>query len=141
MSSLQESLLNSFEILAKGYIQQSPSTTVIEGTVSQIIDASIGQYKIQYLNNTLIAYTSNFNIHFNIGDKVYVLVPNGDFAKHKLILGLSNPNLIINDNDIDGNIYELLEKIKKECKSYCDEQIRILREELNMRTSWSSIKK
>ena len=30
--------------------------------------------------------SNNPNIQFNIGDKVYVLVPNGDFSKQKLLL-------------------------------------------------------
>ena len=35
MSDLQESLLNSFEILAKNYVQQAPGTIVIEAIVHQ----------------------------------------------------------------------------------------------------------
>ena len=84
MSDLQESLLNSFEILAKGYVQQAPGTTVIEGVIQQIVNAGTGQYIINYLDNFMEAYSNNPNIQFNIGDRVYILVPNGDFSKQKI---------------------------------------------------------
>ena len=44
MSDLQESLLNSFEILAKNYVQQAPGTIVIEAIVHQVVNAGTGQY-------------------------------------------------------------------------------------------------
>ena len=76
MSSLQENLLNSIEILAKSYMQQAPGTTVIEGVIQQIVNAGTGHYIINYLDNLLDVYANNTNIQFNIGDKVYVLIPN-----------------------------------------------------------------
>ena len=62
MSSLQENLLNSFEILAKGYMQQAPGTTVIEGVIQQIVNAGTGHYIVNYLDNLLDVYANNANI-------------------------------------------------------------------------------
>ena len=98
MSSLQENLLNSFEILAKGYMQQAPGTTVIEGVIQQIVNAGTGHYIISYLDNFMDVYANNPNIQFNIGDKVYVLIPNGDFSKQKVIISMSTPSTMLYDS-------------------------------------------
>lgn len=98
MSSLQENLLNSIEILAKSYMQQAPGTTVIEGVIQQIVNAGTGHYIVNYLDNLLDVYANNSNIQFNIGDKVYVLIPNGDFSKQKIIISMSTPSTMIYDS-------------------------------------------
>ena len=51
MSSLQESLLNSFEIMAKDYVAKAPGTIVIEGVITQIVNPGTGHYIVNYLDN------------------------------------------------------------------------------------------
>ena len=114
MSSLQENLLNSFEILAKGYMQQAPGTTVIEGVIQQIVNAGTGHYIVNYLDNLLDVYANNANIQFNIGDKVYVLVPNGDFSKQKIIISMSTPSTMIYDSSEADRYMEVSDSLFNE---------------------------
>ena len=118
MSDLQESLLNSFEILAKNYIQQAPGTIVIEAIVQQVTNAGTGQYVINYLDNLMEVYANNPNVQFNIGDKVYVLIPNGDFSKQKIIISTSTPSTMIYDNseidrymEVSDNLFNNMKEI------------------------------
>lgn len=119
MSNLQESLLNSFEILAKNYVQQAPGTTVIEGVIQQIVNAGTGHYIINYLDNLMEVHSNNPNIQFNLGDKVFVLVPNGDFSKQKIIISMSTPSTMIYDSseedrymEVSDNLFNNIEDIE-----------------------------
>ena len=86
MSTLQESILDAINVLAENSIRNAPGTITIDCVVSKIVNPGLGEYEVTYLGNTLSVYASNPNIEFNIGDKVYVLVPEGDFSKQKIII-------------------------------------------------------
>lgn len=97
MSTLQESILDAINVLAENSIRNAPGTITIDCIVSKIVNPGLGEYEVNYLGNTLSVYASNPNIEFNIGDKVYVLVPEGDFSKQKIIISASTPSTITYD--------------------------------------------
>lgn len=104
MNTLQESFLDAISVLAENSIRKAPGTIVIECVVSQVLNPGLGEYKVTYLGETFSVFASNPNIAFNVNDKVYVLIPNGDFSKQKVIVSASTPNTISYDSS-DINKY------------------------------------
>ena len=131
MSDLSNSLLKSMELLAQNTVQQSPGTTMIEATIyGEVVNEVEGEYKAQYLDSYLTVYSNDKNIKYNNGDKVYILVPNGDFGKRKIIISSStSTNISYDKTDIDTflpvseNLFNFYPEIK--LKTY-DNSINIL---------------
>ena len=90
MNDLQSSLLESISILAKSASEAAPATLTIEAVVLNVVDAGSGLYLVEYLGNKFQAYADAAN-KFSIGEMVYVMVPNGDFTKNKIILRSVTP--------------------------------------------------
>ena len=99
MNDLQNSLLESMSILAKSASQATPATLTIEAAVLECIDVGSGLYLVEYLGNKFKAY-SDIASKYAIGELVYVIIPNGDFTKNKIILRAVTPTSknYINDN-------------------------------------------
>lgn len=83
---LTDALLKAVSQVAGNLDKQS--TSVIEGTISRILDIGQGSYEIEYMGTTFPAYASNKNYTYELGDRVYILVPNGDMESSKIIIGL-----------------------------------------------------
>ena len=91
MSEIQEQILDAVKLLANSAVSQSKATLTIECEIVDIIDAAIGSYKVKYLDNQFEVY-SNPSIVYQIGNMVYVIVPDGDFEKTKMIVGAVTPS-------------------------------------------------
>lgn len=111
MSTLQESILDAINVLAENSIRNAPGTITIDCVVSKIVNPGLGEYEVTYLGNTLSVYASNPNIEFNIGDKVYVLVPEGDFSKQKIIISASTPSTITYDTSELNNYMQVSDNL------------------------------
>ena len=85
-NSLSSALLQSMDSFAKKVSQTSNGTLTIEAEVVEVVDEGAGIYKVQYLDNIFEATGANVEIPYEIGDMVYVIIPNGDFDKNKIIL-------------------------------------------------------
>lgn len=134
MNELQECILDAVSIMANN--AKNTGTLTIECTIKEVINAGVGEYKIDYLSNTFNAYASNPSIEYNIGDKIYVLIPEGDFSKQKIILGTSAPSTITyepsdlnNYMQVSDNLLDNFEEIKL-C-TYKSEEIKITNENNN----------
>ena len=90
MNELQSSLFEAMQAFRDNAIQNSKGTITLECIVTRVKDAGLGEYYVKYLENDFIAY-ANANVTYSVGDNVYVLVPEGDFTKNKVILGMTNP--------------------------------------------------
>lgn len=90
MNRIQDSLFEAMAAFRNSAITNSKGTLTLETVVTQVIDAGLGEYSVEYMENTFTAY-SNSNATYSVGDKVYVLVPEGDFNKTKIILSLVSP--------------------------------------------------
>lgn len=102
---LTDALLKAFDKVVEQRQIESKSTSVIEGTIENIINQSQGIYKIKYLNNYFEASASNKDYIYNIGDRVYIIVPDGDMEKTKIILApIATKNVRI-ENVTQDNLY------------------------------------
>lgn len=75
--------------IAKQQVQATPMDLTIDAKISKLYNVDIGEYKVEYQGNIFSAFTQNPEVTYNVGERVYVLVPQGDFSTKKVILGYS----------------------------------------------------
>ena len=85
--SVADQLLDAVDILVDKATSGLQFNKTIRGKISEVIDASIGQYKIQYQNSYFTAYSADSNATYQKGSEVYVEILSSDFEKNALILG------------------------------------------------------
>lgn len=83
-------VLGAQETLVSRGLAATPIDLTISGEVVKIENPGIGQYLIKYQSNTWQAFSLNPEIVYNTGEKVYILVPQGDFSGKKIIIGRSS---------------------------------------------------
>lgn len=120
INSLSSAIVEGVSTILKA--NTSTGTLTVEAKIKEIVDEGIGIYKVQYLDNTFNATAINKSIVYDIDESVYILVPNGDFDKEKIIIApaegikttyadISNSNFYIplGDNILNqlNNDYEL----------------------------------
>ena len=89
MNELQTSLFEAMEAFSKNVQQNSNTTLTIEATIVEFVNEGLGEYKVDYLGQKFSAYNNNPNLVYSVGNTVFILVPDGNFSKKKIILGLS----------------------------------------------------
>lgn len=122
MNSLTENVLSSMDIIFDHKVAGLKFDATIEGIITDVSGAGNSlSYMINYNNKEFLAYSSNIELKYEIGDKVYVKIPNNDWTSRKIITGIiadqyenkeinyskinwffASPNLILRKN-----IYEL----------------------------------
>ena len=130
MNNLQTSLFEAMKTFRDNAITNSKGTLTLETVVAQVLDAGLGEYSVEYMENTFTAY-ANANATYSVGDKVYVLVPEGDFSKTKIILSLVSPSTTayIDNQDPNKYYYDISENLIDanlgiiELSSYKDESV------------------
>lgn len=85
--------------IARQQVQATPMDLTIDATISKLYNVDIGEYKVEYQGNIFSAFVSNPEVTYNVGERVYVLVPQGDFSTKKVILGYSKYDSNLSDAD------------------------------------------
>ena len=85
-NQLSESLFATISAISNNTVSKSANDKTIECEIARIQDASKGIYTVKYTDNKFTAIASN-GLTYAVGDSVYVLVPEGNFSKTKIILG------------------------------------------------------
>ena len=93
MSELTDALFSAMQTISEATARKQKITSVIEAEIVDLVDAGLGTYEVSYLGNRFEATTSQTNNTYEIGDIVYVLVPEGNFDKNKIILSLVTPSV------------------------------------------------
>lgn len=86
-NKIAETLVDGMEILIEKKVSDLAFNKTIRGKIAQVIDASIGEYKIQYQNSYFTAYTADSSATYQKGIDVYVEILSNDFEKNAIILG------------------------------------------------------
>lgn len=106
MSAISESLLDAMNSIAGNTIESLNRTITVEGVIEDVIDAGINLYKIKYKDSTFTAYAPS-SVIYHTDDIVYILIPDNDFTKTKIIIGSIAPSA---ENYVeDGSIEEYIE--------------------------------
>jgi hypothetical protein len=90
MSKLVQDFFDAVNTIAKDEVNASRNDSTIDGEIKSVVNVDIGQYKVEYQGNVFDAYSSDPLSVYKVGEQVYVLVPQGDFSKRKVILGRSD---------------------------------------------------
>ena len=85
-SEVAKALTTAIQTIAESNAQSKEATLTIEAEIVDIIDEGLGTYMVSYLGNKFEASTTHGEVVYSVGDKVYVIVPNGNFDKNKIIL-------------------------------------------------------
>ena len=85
-NEVAKALTSAIQTIAESNAQSKEATLTIEAEIVDVIDEGLGTYIVNYLGNKFEASTSHNEITYSVGDRVYVIVPNGNFDKNKIIL-------------------------------------------------------
>lgn len=94
---VQDPIIRAIDFLVKNRLQKIDRDKTIVAKVVFASDAMTSQYKLEYNNGYIYAYGQD-NTTYEDGKDVYVLVPEGNFSKKKIILGYADN--ITNDGNI-----------------------------------------
>lgn len=89
-----EKILQAADIIAKKRIEQLGLNKIIICQITNTANKMRGEYGVTINNITFKAYSIIDTYELN--DKVYVLVPNGDFKETKIIIGYQSGNKTMN---------------------------------------------
>ena len=111
-SNIQNSLFEAMKIFSESAAANSGATLTIDCAITSVNDEAAGVYSVEYLGSTFEVH-ANSNATYSVGDSVYVLVPNGDFTKEKIILGLISASASAYTNNIENgkNYYEVSDNL------------------------------
>ena len=91
MADLTTSVLKAISIIADKSIEEVSSNKTIKATIKKVISTSEGKYLVNYNNGDFYVYTQPGNTSiYEIGEQIYVLIPEGDMGQKKFVLDRVN---------------------------------------------------
>ena len=103
--NVAENILDAVDILMDKKVSELQFNKTIRAKIAEVIDESIGKYKVQYQNSYFTAYASDSNLRYQRNSEVYVEVLSNDFEKNALIIGTVNK--------LGANYISLIEKLDR----------------------------
>lgn len=104
-SEVANALTAAMQVIAESNAQSQDATLTIEAEIIKVIDEGLGTYKVLYLGNKFEATTAHTEMTYEVGDMVYVIIPNGNFDKNKIILSPVNPSTAAYTTTKSGSSY------------------------------------
>ena len=92
LQDYQNSLLEAINVLSKANDNKNVQTITVEAVIESVDDAAQGIYTVNYMGNIFKAYATGSS--YQKEQQVYVLVPNGDFTKKKIIISAVGVNTL-----------------------------------------------
>lgn len=88
-NEFNEKIFRSVDTIVSARLQQLPYDKTVIGTIKHIPVSKneVQKYIVDYKGAELVAYVNALNKAYDIGDEVYVLIPQGDFTQKKIITG------------------------------------------------------
>lgn len=89
MASYEEKICQAIQIMLNKKISDIPYDRTITARIAKCINKEEGKYLVKFQDSQFYAYSLNqADYSQHIGKYIYVLIPNGDMRKKKLILAL-----------------------------------------------------
>ena len=89
-SNLVENFFGAINTISQANVDAAKRDETIDAEIVSLTNAETGEYRVTYQGNTFSATASDPTTTYSKGDRVYVLVPRGDFSAKKIILGRSD---------------------------------------------------
>lgn len=103
-NNISNNILKTIDMIVEDRVSKIKFDKTIEATINSIVNLNTGEYKIKYEENIFSAFSNNTSILYEIGDKVLVKIPEGDFTNKKIIESKSNGDISSNgDNSINND--------------------------------------
>lgn len=109
-----KNLLQAMSIIAKKQAKENTYNKTILATIVRCEDASIGKYKIKYQDGYWYAYSMTLDVTYPDGATVYIMVPNGDMSKDKIIFSSAEKTGDMYINPFSQRFYETSVNLVKE---------------------------
>lgn len=90
MTELQEKLFETMIQFTDYAGEHSTSVKTISGVIKEIVDEEKCIYKVEYMGQPIEVFSAG-NVHYQLEDYVYILLPQGDFSGKKIIISLVEP--------------------------------------------------
>ena len=87
MGSFTQDMLDAVDILIDGKISKLDFDKTIRASIVELVDASIGRYRVKTQDSIYTAYSTNVNTTYKPGTEVYVEIPSNDYDKDPIIVG------------------------------------------------------
>lgn len=84
-----EAFFDAINKVAKDQVDANPSDLTIDAEIASIMNVETGEYKVEYQGNIFSASALDPTVVYSRGERVYVLVPQGNFSTNKIIVGKS----------------------------------------------------
>ena len=84
VSDLSSALLEAMSITSNA--NTSIGASMLEARIKEVVDEGLGIYKVQYLDNIFEATAANRDVTYALDEMVYILVPEGNLDKTRLII-------------------------------------------------------
>lgn len=84
VSDLSSALLEAISITSNA--NTSIGASMLEARIKEVVDEGLGIYKVQYLDNIFEATAANRDVTYALDEMVYILVPEGNLDKTRLIV-------------------------------------------------------
>lgn len=88
MNTTSEAIFQAVDILVEKAISKLQYDRTIQAEIYSIVNLDTGEYKIKYSGNIVSAFSTTEQ--YNVGDNVYVTIPEGNTSNKKMIVGLVN---------------------------------------------------
>ncbi len=140
MSSLENTFLDSFEIIANNKVQEAGLNKTVQATIIKMTDAASAQYMVKYQDSRFNAFSLNKNKEYKKGQNVLILMPDNDTEKNKIIIGAVEKEIEIKTAIENSQRYEIigtncvnsLDNIFELCSYTSDGDIQILYDKENL---------
>lgn len=88
--STKENFSNKLNGRIQSSVNAARADMTISATITTLENVDIGQYRAEYEENQLVVFSQDPLVTYKKGERVYVLVPQGDFSSKKIIIGRSS---------------------------------------------------
>lgn len=110
MSISSSDFIKTAEIIADSKIANLKLDKTIQAVITEQIDLSAGEYRVEYEGNIFIAFSTKTSEIYDLNDKVYIKVPENDFSNKKFIEGKVD-NLNSNSQSMVENVLNQINEI------------------------------
>lgn len=89
MAEISENVVSAIANLTRTIVSSTRADETIDAEIVSLENVDIGEYKVSYQGSMFSAFSDSSLSTYRVGERVYILVPQGDFTLKKIILGRS----------------------------------------------------
>ena len=117
-SDISEQLFQAIDAIVQERIKQIGFDKTIIATITNNDNRMFGYYQASTDNNIQFKVYSDIT-KYNVGEKVYIRIPEGDYTKQKVIIGRyipENNNIIVPELELEqfNNLNKIIKNILRE---------------------------